>query len=134
MQVAILAGGLGTRLYPLTEPVPKSMLLIEEKPFLQYQLELLAVHGVCKVVLCVGHLGEQIRDYFGAGSRFGMHIVYSDEKERALGTAGALKFAEDLLADQFFVLFGDSYLMLDYAAIWGYFKQHKQEVGVECPK
>ena len=124
MQVAILAGGLAIRLYPLTQPVPKSMVLIEEKPFLQYQLELLAAHGVCSVVLCIGHLGEQIRDYFGDGSRFGVQIVYSDEKERALGTAGALKFAEDALADQFFVLFGDSYLMLDYAGIWDRFNRY----------
>jgi NDP-sugar pyrophosphorylase family protein len=123
MQVAILAGGQATRLNPLTQTIPKSMVLIEGKPFLQYQLESLAAHGVRDVVLCVGHLAKQVRDYFGDGSRFSVQIVYSDEGEQALGTAGALKFAEKVLADRFFVLFGDSYLMLDYAGIWDYFNR-----------
>jgi NDP-sugar pyrophosphorylase family protein len=121
MQVAVLAGGLATRLYPLTQSIPKSMVRIEGKPFLQYQLELLAAHGVHDVVLCVGHLAQQIHDCFGDGSHLGVQIVYSDEEEQALGTAGALKYAKDVLADQFFVLFGDSYLMLDYAHIWDHF-------------
>lgn len=123
MQAAILAGGQATRLYPLTRAIPKSMVLIEGKPFLQHQLELLAAHGVGDIVLCLGHLADQVRDYFGDGGRFGVQIVYSDEGDQALGTAGALKFAEGALAEQFFVLFGDSYLMFDYEGIWNHFKQ-----------
>ncbi len=121
MQIAILAGGLATRLHPLTERIPKSMVEIKGKPFLQYQIELLRRHDVRDIVLCVGHLANQIRAYFGNGQRFGVHIAYSDEGEQCLGTAGALKFAEGLLADEFFVLFGDSYLLLDYRAIMEYF-------------
>lgn len=117
MQIAILAGGPATRLQPLTKRIPKSMVEIEGKPFLQYQIELLRANGVKDIVLCVGHLADQIKGYFGDGGRFGVAIQYSDEGERRLGTAGALKFAEELLADVFFVMFGDSYLMLDYRAI-----------------
>ena len=121
MQIAILAGGLATRLYPLTKNIPKSMVMIAGKPFLQYQVELLRRHNITDIVLCVGHLSEQIKGYFGDGSRFGVRIRYSDEGERRLGTAGALKWAEPLLEDVFFVMFGDSYLMLDYKAIMDYF-------------
>ena len=121
MQVAILAGGLATRLQPLTDRVPKSMVEVQGKPFLQYQIELLKCHDVRDIVLCVGHLSDQIRNYFGDGRHFGVRVTYSDEGDQRLGTAGALKFAEDLLADEFFVLFGDSYLILDYQAIMGYF-------------
>ena len=126
MQVAILAGGMATRLRPITTEIPKSMVLVEGKPFLARQLQLLEKHGVRDVVLCVGHLAQQIEDYFGDGSAFGVNLSYSDEGERALGTAGALKLAEPLLAEQFFVLFGDSYLMLDYRAIWRHFTEHPQ--------
>lgn len=129
MQIAILAGGLATRLHPLTERIPKSMVEIKGKPFLQYQIELLRYNDVRDVVLCVGHLAEQIKDYFGDGRHFGVNITYSDEGERRLGTAGALKFAEDLLADEFFVLFGDSYLLLDYRVIMEYFLA-RDELGL----
>lgn len=121
MQIAILAGGLATRLFPLTERIPKSMVQVHGKPFLEYQIELLRRNSVTELVLCVGHLADQIEDYFGDGSRFGVRIQYSHEGERRLGTAGALKLAESLLADEFFVMFGDSYLMLDYRAIMDYF-------------
>lgn len=121
MQVAILAGGLATRLRPLTQEIPKSMVEVQGKPFLQHQMELLHSNGVRDLVLCVGHLSEQIKSHFGDGRRWGVRISYSDEGERRLGTAGALKLAEPLLADQFFVLFGDSYLMLDYGAIMDHF-------------
>ena len=114
MQVAILAGGLATRLRPLTETMPKSMVRVAGRPFLEHQLELLAEQGVRDVVLCVGHLGEQIREHFGDGSAFGVRIRYSEEGDCLLGTAGALRRAEPLFDDRFFVLYGDSYLCLDY--------------------
>ena len=122
MQIAILAGGLATRLYPLTEQSPKSMLKVHGKPFLEHQIELLRKNDVTDIVLCVGHLAEQIYDYFDDGYRWGVHISYSDEGESHLGTAGALKLAESYLTESFFVLFGDSYLMLDYPSIMDHYR------------
>lgn len=123
MQVVILAGGRATRLRPLTDKVPKSLVEICGKPFLQYQLDFLKEGGVREVVLCIGYLGKEIEKYFGDGGKFGMNIKYSYEKEQLLGTAGALKNAEQLLQGQFFVMYGDSYLFLDFAAIMSYFNE-----------
>jgi MurNAc alpha-1-phosphate uridylyltransferase len=123
MQVVILAGGLGTRLRPLTNRVPKSLIEIHGKPFLEYQIELLKHNEINDIVLCVGHLAEQIKDYFRDGKVFGVDIQYSEEDKELLGTAGALKKAEPLLEETFFVLDGDSYLPLDYAEVMSYFKE-----------
>ena len=116
IQVAILAGGFATRLGELTKNRPKSLVEILHKPFLAYQLELLRAQGIIDIVLCIGHLGAQIRESFGDGSKYGMRISYSIE-EKPLGTAGALKNAEPLLGDIFFVLYGDSYLFLDFQKV-----------------
>jgi NDP-sugar pyrophosphorylase family protein len=97
------------------------MLPILGKPFLEYQLDFLRNGGVKNIVLCTGHMGEQIEDYFGDGDRFGVSIRYSRE-ERLLGTAGALKKAGDLLDDVFFTLYGDSYVFLDFTAVMSFFK------------
>jgi MurNAc alpha-1-phosphate uridylyltransferase len=123
MQVVILAGGLGTRLRPLTNRVPKSLIEIQGRPFLDYQIELLKHNEINDIVLCVGHLAEQIKDYFRDGKRFGVDIQYSEEDKELLGTAGALKKAGPLLEETFFVLDGDSYLPLDYAEVMSYFKE-----------
>jgi len=123
MQVAILAGGLATRLRPLTTTTPKSMVMVHGKPFLAYQLDFLKKDGITDIVLCVGHLNEQIESYFGDGSRFGVRIRYSKEEGTLLGTAGALRNALDLLDDTFFVMYGDSYLFLDFKEIWKFFHQ-----------
>jgi MurNAc alpha-1-phosphate uridylyltransferase len=120
MQTVILAGGLATRLRPHSENVPKSMIMVGNKPFLEHQLDLLRRNGISDIVLCVGHLSRMIKDHFGDGSKFGVRIRYSDEGENLLGTGGALKKAEPLLEDRFFVLYGDSYLMYDYQAISSY--------------
>jgi NDP-sugar pyrophosphorylase family protein len=117
MQVAILAGGLGTRLGPLTERRPKAMVRVGGRPFIDHQLDLLRRHGVDEVVLCVGHLAAMIRDHVGDGARLGVRVRVSDEGDRRLGTGGALKWAEPVLADRFLVLFGDSYLRVDYRAV-----------------
>jgi NDP-sugar pyrophosphorylase family protein len=122
MQMVILAGGLATRLRPLTDTIPKSLVVIHRKPFLQYQLELLRRHGITDIILCIGHLGDQIRGYFEDGWRFGVNIRYSQEGERLLGTAGAIKHAEPLLEDIFLLMNGDSFLMLDYRGIMDYFR------------
>lgn len=123
MQVAILAGGLATRLGGLTKDQPKSLVRVSGKPFLEYQLEFLRRGGIEDVVLCTGHLGEQIESYFGDGAKFGVKIEYSRER-KLLGTGGALKNAEALLQEEFFTLYGDSYLFLDPGVIMSYFKSH----------
>lgn len=122
MQVAILAGGLATRLRPLTAEIPKSLIQIQGKPFLKYQLDSLKKGGVEDIVLCVGYLGEQIERYFGNGKEFGVNISYSYEGKNLLGTAGALKNAQNLLEDTFFTMYGDSYLFLDFSVVMSYFK------------
>jgi len=127
LQVAILAGGLATRLRPLAEKIPKSMIRIGGKPFLEYQIDLLKRKGIRDIVLCIGYLGDQIKEYFEDGKRFGVQIQYSHESSRLLGTAGALKKAEELLKDEFFVMYGDSYLFLNFQAIASYFHQFDKQ-------
>jgi NDP-sugar pyrophosphorylase family protein len=116
MQVVVLAGGLGTRLWPLTKDVPKPMVLVRGVPYLEHQLRLLARQSLANVVLLTGYLGDQIEDYFGDGSRLGLRIVYSREPQ-PLGTGGALREARHLLHETFLLIYGDSYLPLDYAAV-----------------
>ena len=125
MQVAILAGGLATRLGDLTRNQPKSMVEVQGKPFLEYQLKFLEKGGIKDIVLCIGHMGEQIESYFGDGEKFGVNINYSYE-EKPLGTAGALRKAEDMLEDPFFTMYGDSYLSLGFAAIMHYFESRNK--------
>jgi NDP-sugar pyrophosphorylase family protein len=120
MQCLILAGGLGTRMRPLTGDLPKALLPVRGRPFAEWQLDWLKAGGVGRVVFAVGHQGRMVRDAIGAGDRFGLDIAYSDEGERLLGTAGAVRLAVDagLLEDRFFVLYGDSYLAIDPRAVW----------------
>jgi NDP-sugar pyrophosphorylase family protein len=121
--MVILAGGLGTRLRPLTSRVPKVLIPIGGKPFLHHQIDLLKRQGIRDIVLCVGHLGEQVQDYFGDGRWLGVRIRYSEEEDHLLGTAGAIKNAEALLGDDFFLMYGDSYLMIDYREVMRYFRR-----------
>ena len=116
MQAVILAGGLGTRLWPLTETVPKPMVPVAGVPYLQHQLRILQRQGICDIVLLTGYLGEQIEAYFGDGARMGLAIRYSRE-QNPLGTGGALRQARQLLAETFLVIYGDSYLPIDYAVV-----------------
>jgi len=117
LPVAILAGGLGTRLYPLTERLPKALVEINGEPFLAHQLRLLRARGIDRVVLCIGQHGERIRDYAGDGARFGLSIDYSPDGAVLLGTAGAVRKALPLLGDAFFVVYGDSYLPCSYGDV-----------------
>ncbi len=121
--VAILAGGLATRLRPITEKIPKSLVPVAGKPFLAHQLELLCLRGIRRVVLCVGHLGEMIQCDFGDGSAFGVRLDYSFDGPKLLGTGGAIRRALPLLGDDFFVLYGDSYLPADYASVADFFRR-----------
>jgi NDP-sugar pyrophosphorylase family protein len=124
-QIVVLAGGLATRLGELSKSQPKSLVKINNKPFLQYQLEIFKKNGISRVLLCLGYLGDQIESYFGTGSRFGMEIKYSYEN-KPLSTAGAIKNAEPLLEDEFFTIYGDSYVFLNFADIYNYFQDKKK--------
>lgn len=121
--VAILAGGLATRLRPLTEKIPKVLLPVAGKPFLAYQLELLRGQGISHVVLCVGHLGEMVQREFGDGRDWGVKLEYSFDGPVLLGTGGALQQALPLLGDRFFVLYGDSYLPIDFHSVANFFQR-----------
>lgn len=124
--VAILAGGLATRMRPLTETIPKSLLPVAGRPFLAHQLELLKKRGVRRAVLCLGYLGDRIEREFGDGQSFGIHLRYSYDGPMLLGTGGAIRRALPLLDDTFFVLYGDSYLPIDFAAVARAFQQSGQ--------
>lgn len=117
LSVALLAGGLATRLMPITETIPKCLVEVAGRPFLEHQFEHLRRCGLRKVVLCVGHLGERVRDFAGDGQRFGLEVTYSFDGTTPLGTGGALRQALPLLTDPFFVLYGDSYLPIDFNVI-----------------
>jgi NDP-sugar pyrophosphorylase family protein len=121
--VAILAGGLATRLRPITEKIPKSLVPVAGKPFMAHQLELLHARGIRRIVLCIGHLGEMIQHDFGDGAVFGVKLDYSFDGEKQLGTGGAVKRALPLLGKEFFVLYGDSYLPIEYAPIAEFFRR-----------
>ena len=115
--VAILVGGYATRLYPVTKTIPKAMLRVAGKPFIAHQLALLKKNGITKVVICSGYLSEQIENFIGDGKQFGLSINFSADGEKPLGTGGAIKKALPLLEDAFFVMYGDSYLTIDFKSI-----------------
>jgi N-acetyl-alpha-D-muramate 1-phosphate uridylyltransferase len=123
MPVVILAGGLATRLRPLTERIPKALIEVAGHPFLWHQLQLLKGRGIRRVVLLVGHLGESIQQRFHDGGELGIEIDYSFDGPVLLGTAGAIRQALPLLPERFFVLYGDSYLPCNYAAVEAAFRQ-----------
>lgn len=117
LPVAILAGGLGTRLGDMSRRIPKSLVNVAGKPFVEHQLNLLRSHSLTQIVFCVGHLGELIEAALGNGSRLGMRLQYSHDGPVLLGTGGALLRALPLLGEAFFVLYGDSFLECSYSAI-----------------
>ena len=124
LPVAVLAGGAASRLRPLTETTPKSLVEVAGKPFIVHQLNLLRREGVERVVLCVGHLGEKIQQFVGDGANFGLQVSFSFDGDRLLGTGGALRRALPLLGDAFFVLYGDSYLDVALRPIELAFRRH----------
>lgn len=119
--VAILAGGLATRLRPITEKIPKLLVEVAGEPFLSHQLRLLKKFGLTRLVLCVGHLGEKIVERYGDGAKWGVHLDYAFDGPKLLGTGGALIQALPKLGDAFYVLYGDSYLPIDYRAVGEFF-------------
>ncbi len=117
LPVAILAGGLATRLRPITEKVPKLLVEVAGEPFFSHQIRLLKSAGLTHLVLCVGYLGEKIVELYGDGSQWGVTIEYAFDGPKLLGTGGALIAALPKLGDAFYVLYGDSYLPVDYRAV-----------------
>jgi len=126
LPVAILAGGLATRLRPITEKIPKSLVEVAGKPFIVRQLDYLRRQKIRDVVLCVGHLGDMIEAVVGDGSGFGLKVSYSTDGPVRLGTGGALRRALGLLSESSFVLYGDSYLPVDFSAVEAEFQASNQ--------
>jgi len=124
--VVILAGGLATRLYPLTEEIPKVLLKVGGQYFIAHQLRLLRARGIERVVISTWHHGEMIRDYVRDGRDFELQVDYVFDGEMPLGTGGAVRQALTLLDGPFFVLYGDSYLPCDLAAIQAFFDGHSK--------
>jgi len=121
LPVAILAGGLATRLGPATENTPKLLVEVADKPFFTHQLSLLKDAGLTRLVLCIGHLGEKIVGRYGDGGKWGVQIEYAFDGPNLLGTGGGLIAALPKLGDAFYVLYGDSYLPVDYRAVGEHF-------------
>jgi NDP-sugar pyrophosphorylase family protein len=117
LPVAILAGGLATRLRPVTEKIPKALVQVAGRPFIDHQLELLRDQGYTRAVLCLGYLGQMVEQHLGDGRRLGMTLSYVFDGPTLLGTGGALRRALPQLGASFFVLYGDSYLPCDFAAV-----------------
>jgi len=123
LPIAILAGGLGTRLGPLTQSIPKCMVPINGLPFIDWQIQLLRSAGFEDFVFCISHLSDEIQNHLQDGSKFGIRIRYSLDGEMQLGTGGALVNALPLLGPEFAVTYGDSYLPMDYSSAELFFKQ-----------
>lgn len=113
MRAVIMAGGEGSRLRSISGDLPKPMVAVCGKPILQYQIENLKENGILDIILVIGHLGQAIRDYFGDGSRFGVHIQYYFE-DHPMGTAGALYELRETLSENFLLLMGDLMLDVDF--------------------
>jgi NDP-sugar pyrophosphorylase family protein len=129
VQAVILAGGLATRMRPRTLTLPKSMLEVAGRPFVAWQLEALARSGYRRALLCIGHLGEELRSFVGDGSVFGLSAEHSEDGPVLLGTAGALRRALPLLEETFLVTYGDSFLPFDYSAPLRDLEAHPEALG-----
>lgn len=121
MTLVILAGGMATRLYPVTLEIPKSLIDINGKPFIQHQIDLIKSKGINKIVLCLGNFAKPIEDFLGNGNSDSFDIKYSYDGDTLLGTGGAIKKAFPLLSDPFMIMYGDSYLNIEYIDIMEYF-------------
>lgn len=122
----ILAGGLATRLRPLSKQIPKALVDINGEPFIAHQLRLLSCQGITDIILLVGYLSNMLMSYVGDGSRFGVNVTYVQDGRRLLGTGGAIKHALDAIpSEAFFVLYGDSYLPIDYKKVQDFFLSRK---------
>lgn len=116
----ILSGGKGTRMADFTKNIPKSMILVNGIPFIDHQFKLLRESGIKEIILSIGYKGDMIRDYVGNGSKWNLEVQYVDEGTQLRGTGGAVRFIEEkkVLPEKFFLLYGDSYLPVEYKKIW----------------
>jgi NDP-sugar pyrophosphorylase family protein len=117
LPVAILCGGLASRLFPVTKTIPKALIKVSGQPFISHQLKYLHQQGIKKVILCIGNLGEILKSYVGDGSRFGLKILYSSDGNKLLGTGGAIKKALSILGNEFFILYGDTFLPVNFNSV-----------------
>lgn len=126
LSIAILAGGLGKRLGKLTKDTPKALINISGKPFIAYQLEYLKKEGFKNITICSSYLSDKIKEYVGDGSKFNLNVSYSEDGPKLLGTGGSLKKATKILDSSFFILFGDTFLPINYSIVEkAFFKQNK---------
>ena len=126
LPVAILAGGLGTRLGEKTLNKAKVLIDVAGKPFISRQLNYLSDQGIKDIVICVGHLGNQIKNYIGNGSKYNLNVSYSDDSDQLLGTGGSIKKACQILGEHFFILYGDSFLPVNFSLVEkAYFQEKK---------
>lgn len=123
MQCVILAGGLATRLRPLTDTIPKALVPVNGVPFADLQLRWLKKQGVDRVVYSIAYRGHMIREFVGDGSDYGLSVSYVDEGADLKGTGGALRLVAscDVAEESFLVIYGDSYLEIEVAAVWSAF-------------
>ena len=126
LPLAILAGGLGKRLGQKTINKAKVLIDVAGKPFISRQLNYLSDQGVKDIVICTAHLGEQIKAYIGNGSKYNLKIFYSDDGDQLLGTGGSVKKACRILGENFFILYGDSFLPIDFSLVEKAFFQEKK--------
>lgn len=128
ISVALLAGGLATRLRPITEKIPKALVELAGAPFIDHQLALLHRHGIRRVVMCLGYKGEMVEQHCGDGSRYGMRLSYAFDGDKLMGTGGAIARAKHLLGsnsdDVVWIMYGDSYMDIDYRAVLDAFLSH----------
>lgn len=128
---ALIAGGMATRLYPVTKTIPKSLININGKPFISHQLNLLKNNGITEVVICSGYLGDQIKDVIKEGKDFKINVKYSFDGDKLLGTGGTIKKALHMLGDVFFVMYGDSYLPINFKEVSDFYdKTNKKALMV----
>ena len=126
LPVAILAGGLGTRLGKKILNKAKVLIDVAGKPFISRQLNYLSDQGIKDIVICTAHLGEQIKNYIGNGSKYNLNVSYSDDRDRLLGTGGSIKKACQILGEHFFILYGDSFLPVNFSLVEkAYFQEKK---------
>jgi NDP-sugar pyrophosphorylase family protein len=123
LPIVILAGGLATRLRPLTDGIPKAMVSINGKPFIHWQIQKLAQEGFKEIIISIGHLGDQISDYLGNGERYNVGVKFIHDGNSQLGTGGALTKVAESLTGKFLVTYGDSYLPVSFSSIGSRFEK-----------
>lgn len=129
-QAVILSAGLGTRLRPLTDNIPKVMVPLAGKPLLQWHIEQFKEHGIREFFINLHYLPDKITDYFGDGSKFGVQIKYALESPEILGTAGGVKNFDGLLKEKFFVIYGDTFYKMNYGRLVDFHSSLKDPIGV----